>query len=186
VHAPRLGDDDGAPAATPADVAHAGGGGEESARRRLGRSAVGRPIRERLRARRARRPRALADEFAAAFRERDLEALRGLAAPGIELLFRGSDGDVHATGEEALRSLAGISEVAFGGRFLSESWSVSEGDSVDTFFGGVRHGGSRVDLWWALVVRNGRITGIGLLSAGPLAGREAREWAPGPAADADG
>jgi len=124
----------------------------------------------------------LAMSFPPALRTRDADALRALTTDSLVLEFRSPEGDVKASGDEARAELLRIAEELFGRAHVGEWWAPTGGApewSATTWglplwtimFSAWDGHAQRVDLAFALFVRDDLITRIVALSAGPLAGR---------------
>ena len=120
--------------------------------------------------------RELAEAFATAVSGSDARALARLTAETLVVELRSGEGDLRADGERAVAALAAVGRRVFARDYLSQSWAVTTGDPFTTvLFSGLRSDASRVDLAWSLGIADGRITRVGLVSAGSLDGRPVRE-----------
>lgn len=124
----------------------------------------------------------LAMAFPPALRARDADALRALTVDSLVLELRSPEGDVKATGDEARAELLRIAEELFARVHVGEWWAPTGGApewSATTWglplwtimFSAWDGRAHRVDLAFALFVRDNLITRIVALTAGPLAGR---------------
>jgi hypothetical protein len=115
----------------------------------------------------------LANRFFEAVRVGDADRMAELTVPDLSLSVRSAEGDLRAQGDDARRELVAIGSRAFGTeRALSESWSTVAGrEAVVVLVSAVRHGGTRVDLSWSLLVRGGLVVDVALIAAGSVDGR---------------
>jgi hypothetical protein len=130
---------------------------------------------------------AISFELARALRERDGTALETITAASFSLALRSPEGDVLVEGPQARTALLAIAAALFDRSHVGEWWGSSGlGDGAwwtsapgQPFFAVLLSavGGdvSRVDLALGVSVRDGAITRIVAISAGPLAGRPLRE-----------
>jgi hypothetical protein len=132
-------------------------------------------------------PSPLTFEFAKAMRERDPDALRTLTADSVALVYRSAAGDLNVSGDEGRRGLLEIAAALFGRSHFSEVWAASGGGPREWWtraagqpfwaimFSALDGDATRVDLSFGLTVKDGLITEVVVVSAGPLTGRPLRD-----------
>lgn len=137
----------------------------------------------------------LAFTFVVALRSNDVQTLRSLTAPSLELVCRSAGGDQSLRGEEALAALARIGEAMFTRHYVREWWASAGGGPGEwwtsapgkpfwtVFFSGLRGDATRVDVAIGLALEDALVGRVVVVSAGPLAGRpvlaESGELEPG-------
>jgi hypothetical protein len=124
-----------------------------------------------------------ATSFVAALRSGDLEGLRAVSNPSLELVFRSAEDDRSLRGDDALRALAKLSAEAFSRSYVRESWTSAGATPSEwwtsapgmpfwsAFFSGLAGDATRVDIAIGLVVDNKAVRRVMIVSAGPLSGR---------------
>jgi hypothetical protein len=121
--------------------------------------------------------------FMRALRECDVETMRSLTHPSLELVLRRPDGDLSVDGDEARDALARLAEDGFGRSYVSDWWASAGGGPGEWwttapnkpfctgFFSGLAGDATRVDVAVGLVLEDGLVRRAVVISAGPLTGR---------------
>lgn len=122
---------------------------------------------------------AVATRLMEAVRQRDGAGIAELTRDDILLELRSGAGDLRATGDDARDALSALGRAIFGQRFVSEQWNVSVGDRAVSFdIAAVAGDTTRVDASISVMVRDGQVVQVSIVSAGDPRGRESELWSP--------